>query len=292
MLHAEDIQIRDPFILRCDEEGAYYLYGTVGGKRLEDGRTVPHFMTYRTRDLVEFEEPIEVFDAPEGFWADRDFWAPEVHRYHGKYYMFASFKAPDKCRGTQILVCDTPAGRFVPLTKEPVTPRDWECLDGTLYVDDAGKPWIVFCHEWLQIHDGAICAMPLTEDLTQAAGAPQVLFHASDAPFAPQGQTDYVTDGPFLFRMQHGRLGMLWSSFIPETGYAQYLAVSDSGIDGTWTQTDTPVYVSDGGHGMLFEAFDGRLLLTLHAPNRWPEHPRFLAVAETASGTLACIENQ
>ena len=53
--------------------------------------------------------------------------------------MFASFKAAGVCRGTQILVADHPKGPFVPHSDGPVTPRDWECLDGTLYVDPGGK---------------------------------------------------------------------------------------------------------------------------------------------------------
>lgn len=46
--------------------------------------------------------------------------------------MFASFKNEDRHRGTQILVSDTPDGKFKPLTDYPVTPEDWECLDGTV----------------------------------------------------------------------------------------------------------------------------------------------------------------
>ena len=61
---------------------------------------------------------------------------------------------------------------FVPLSDGPVTPADWECLDGTLYVAANGTPYLVFCHEWLQVKDGEMCAMPLTPDLTAAAGEP------------------------------------------------------------------------------------------------------------------------
>lgn len=60
---------------------------------------------------------------------------------------------------------------FVPLSDGPVTPADWECLDGTLYVAADGTPYLVFCHEWLQVKDGEMCAMPLTPDLTAARTA-------------------------------------------------------------------------------------------------------------------------
>ena len=35
-------------------------------------------------------------------------------------------------------------------------------LDGTLYVDRAGKPWMVYAHEWIQKVDGTMEAIPLT----------------------------------------------------------------------------------------------------------------------------------
>ena len=144
-----EINIRDPFVLPVG--GKYYMYGTRGSKIF--GYAIG-FDVFVSEDLENWSEPHSVFEASADFWADRNFWAPEVHAYRGKYYMFASFKAENACRGTQILAADTPMGPFVPLTKEPVTPRDWECLDGTLYVSPEGKPYMVFCHEWVQVKDG------------------------------------------------------------------------------------------------------------------------------------------
>lgn len=88
---------------------------------------------------------------------------PERKRYKDKFDMFASFKAKGVCRGTQILIADEPAGPYRFHSDGPVTPREWECLDGTLYFDKKDKPWMVFCHEWLQVGDGEICAMPLRQ---------------------------------------------------------------------------------------------------------------------------------
>jgi len=43
----------------------------------------------------------------------------------------------------------------------------------------------------------------------------------------------------------------------------------------------------DAGHGMVFRAFDGRLLVAVHTPNRTPdERPVFREVREDG-GTLA-----
>src|SRR5690606_382002 len=115
------------------------------------------------------------------FWSDTNYWAPEVHAYEGAYYMFATFKADGVCRGTQILRSIHPLGPFYVHSDGPVTPRDWECLDGTLHVDHDGKPWMIFCHEWVQIKDGTVCAIPLSQQLDCAIGDPIVLFSATEA---------------------------------------------------------------------------------------------------------------
>lgn len=176
-----DIHIRDPFVLPVLSERRYYLYGTMG--EYAWGETGVGFDCYRSADLHTWEGPFPVFRPPAGFWADRNFWAPEVHAYGGRYFLFASFKAEGVCRGMQILAAESPLGPFCPVSAGPVTPTEWECLDGTLLVDADGSPWMVFCHEWVQVGDGEICALPLSKDLALAAGEPVVLFCASQAPW-------------------------------------------------------------------------------------------------------------
>ncbi len=284
-----DIQIRDPFILPVEEEKRYYLFGTTDSSCWSGPAT--GFNCFRSADLVEWEGPIPAFRPPAGFWGTRNFWAPEVHVHAGRYYMFATFKSEQRYRGTQVLVSEAPAGPYVPLTEGPVTPPDYECLDGTLHVDEAGDPWIVFCQEWEQVCNGAMHAMRLTPDLTAAAGRPVLLFNASEAPWvnrpgwpAPGGKSKFpifVTDGPFLHRTSGGVLLMLWSS-VGRQGYAMGLARSATGtVTGHWEQLPDPLWAEDGGHGMVFRTFDGRLWMTFHQPNRTPdERPVFVEIEE------------
>ncbi|WFA20944.1 glycoside hydrolase [Paenibacillus mucilaginosus] len=288
MLRRDEIRIRDPFVVPVQNEGLYYLYGTTD-ENVWQGPGVG-FDVFRSRDLESWEGPFPAFRPELGFWADRHFWAPEVHLYEGRYYMFASFKAEDRCRGTQILAADSPLGPFVPLIGGPLTPAGWECLDGTLYLDEEGAPWMIFCREWLQVHDGEMYAVRLTRDLRGTEGEPLLLFCASEAAWTRHAreETDYVTDGPFLHRTESGELVMLWSS-IGDKGYAIGLARSASGrIEGPWVHDADRLLEEDGGHGMLFRAFGGEWMLTIHAPNRTPnERPVFYPVKELrASGLL------
>jgi beta-xylosidase len=297
MMTLDHIHMRDPFVVPQPDQNRYIMVGTTD----PDCWNPPGigFDAYTSSDLETWEGPYPIFRPESDFWADRNFWAPELHAYRDRWYLFATFKAPNRYRGTQILASGDPLGPFKPLTEGPVTPDHMECLDGTLYVDEHETPWMVFCHEWTQVHNGAMMAMPLTEDLTCAAGQPHLLFRASDAAWAksygwpedaatgPYRFPQYVTDGPFLHRLPGGDLVMLWSSR-GEHGYAMGLARSRSGgILGPWEQQPEPLWSKDGGHGMLFHDFDGHLHMTLHHPNDTPnERPVFVPIRETEDQLL------
>jgi arabinan endo-1,5-alpha-L-arabinosidase len=286
MLVNADIHIRDPFILASEANHQYYLYGTRGAETWTKHATGIDY--YVGHDLQHWEGPFLAFSPPAGFWSDRNYWAPEVHVYRGQYYMFATFKADNLRRGTQILKADSAGGPFVPISDEPVTPRDWECLDGTLFVDANDEPWIIFCHEWVQVGDGEICALRLSSDLKSAVGEPQLLFKASSAAWSHEinskGRRGYVTDGPWLQRTKNNDLLLLWSGF-SNGDYAVGMAKSVSGeILGPWEQIPEPLYTGDGGHCMTFQTFEGQLMLALHRPNSMPdERPHFIPLADNGS---------
>ncbi len=63
---------------------------------------------------------------------------------------------------------------------EPVTPMEWECLDGTLVFEHT-KAYLSFCRDWFQTEDGGICALKLNKDLRDSKGESKTLFRASEA---------------------------------------------------------------------------------------------------------------
>lgn len=78
-----EIQIRDPFILPVKEQARYYLYGTTD-KNCWRGKATG-FEAYFSTDLENWEGPHTVFNPDGHFWADQNFWAPEVYSYLGRY---------------------------------------------------------------------------------------------------------------------------------------------------------------------------------------------------------------
>lgn len=257
-----EINIRDPFIL--NENGKYYLYGT----RADNfGQMTGGFDVYTSDNLIDWSEPVECFNSEKNNLNRQVNWAPEVHKYKGAYYMFASFTKDDGLRGTFILKSDKPEGPFKPHSNGAASPEGWECIDGTFYVED-GKPFLVFVHEHTQIINGAICYIELSEDLTHSVGEPVTLFRAADPDWAdkkPEGE-HCVTDGPFMYRTKSGTLLMIWSTFIKGM-YAECIVRFEGGSIKNEFEHLKPMIDNDGGHGMLFEA-EGQLYFTYHSPNQ------------------------
>ena len=273
-----EIHIRDPFILPYN--GKYYLYGSRGSEVW--GVSATGLDVYVSNDLENWSEPKEIFTRTKDFWADRHYWAPEVYAYNGAFYMFASFKSAARRRATLVLKSDAPDGKFTVHSEGSITPPDWEALDGTLYISKKGEPYMIFCHEWVQIKTGEVCAVKMSADLKCAVGEPFTLFKADEASWIKSGEGGiYVTDGPFPYRCADGTLILLWSS-IGSEGYTEAIAVSDNGdIDGKWVQRDELLFKKDGGHGMIFKTFDDRLILLLHEPNEHPfERPAYFEIED------------
>lgn len=284
-----DFRIRDPFVLA--EKGTYYLYES---KPWWGGRGVA---VRTSKDLERWSERTTVMELPSSN-ACTAVWAPEVHRYDGAYWLFTTLSFPAdpqhpiasmrqegfkggklQPRGVWVFRSDSPLGPFKPVREGSVTSADWMCLDGTLWVED-GQPWMVFCHEWCQTGNGRMMAAPLSRDLSRFTAEPVELFRAADAP-----NGGCVTDGPFLIRTKDGVLRMIWSNSVKDCGYSVLQCASESGsVRGPWKR-HTPLYMRDGGHGMLFRTFDGEQMLTIHQPNSSPnERMRLFPVEETPAG--------
>ena len=279
-IRLEDLQGRDPFVFTDEATKTYYL--TFNNQ--------PHFRMYSSRDLQNWKDEGYAFTAGSGFWGTQDFWAPDLYQYQNKYYLFATFSAPSVKRGTSILVADKPVGPYTPLVNKAATPGGWMSLDGTLYIDENGLPWMVFCREWLEVNDGEIWAQRLSEDLKTTIGDPVKLLTAAAAPWTGAirsgNTTGYVTDAPFLFKTKDHQLQMVWSSFNKKGNYAIGVAVSESGtISGPWKHLPEPLNDDDGGHAMIFTDFSGQRRIAYHAPNTGTPKPRIFTVTET-NGTV------
>lgn len=274
-----EMDLHDPFIVTDTASQTYWLF--TKNNPAVSGEKALGVMAYRSRDLKHWTAPELVFQLPAGCWAVEGCWAPEVHRWRGRWYLFVTvhneslpLAEPSPVpgqhtyrRSTVLATADRLGGPFTLVRHgEPVAPKELMTLDGTLYVDAAGKPWMVYSQEWLQLRVGAFAAVPLDDEL-RAVRAPRELFRGSASPAArpQQGQGVIVTDGPQLYRAADGSLHMLWSSW-GDDGYFQTISHAKSGdLFGPWEHG--PVWLAKGsGHGMLFRTLDDRWMLVVHRP--------------------------
>ncbi|WP_340110749.1 glycoside hydrolase family 43 protein [Maribellus mangrovi] len=267
----DSIRLSDPCILADQATQTYYMTGTGG-------------LLWKSKDLSKWTGPYIVAKTdPDSWMGPRPMiWAAELHKYKDKYYYFATFTNRavyiDTVRGNEInrrashvLVSDTPDGPYVPMKDSIYLPPDMPTLDGTFWVDKDGKPYMVYCYEWLQNWNGTIEKIELKPDLSGTIGEGKVLFRAHDSPWSKERDDEgnvgpnKVTDGPWLFETETGRLGMIWTSWVFNV-YVQGVAYSESGtLDGPWIQEKEPITPPNFGHGMLFQDLNGQWLMSVHS---------------------------
>jgi beta-xylosidase len=267
----DSIRLSDPFILADKKTSTYYMTGTGG-------------MLWKSKDLKKWAGPFSIVQTDPDSWMGKRpmIWAAELHHYKNKYYYFATFTNRDvkidtvrgnviERRACHVLVSDKPDGPYVPMKDPEYLPADKPTLDGTLWIDKDGKPYLVYCYEWLQNWNGTIEKIELKTDLSGSIGESKLLFRASESPWSKERNEantivpNKVTDGPWLFYTQTGKLGMLWTSWVFNV-YTQGVAYSQSGtLDGPWIHEAAPITPPDYGHGMLFRTFDGKLLMSVHS---------------------------
>ena len=211
IVHLSEIYMRDVCILPDVDSHTYYMVGP-GWNSVR---------VYTSKDLKMWQGPKTIFRTPEDIWGDIrvvNIWAPEMHKYKGKYCLFLTFDTRNKfqeqwrgwyprvTRGSQVLVSDKPTGPFKPFANHSTLPTDMMTLDGTLWVEE-GVPYMVYCHEWVQICNGTIEYIQLKDDLSATIGEPMKMFHATAAPWTKSGDKlgNTVTDGPYLYAGKTGK---------------------------------------------------------------------------------------
>ena len=179
-----DIRVSDPCILADPVTHLYYMTGTGG-------------LLWKSPDLKRWTGPFRVAQPDSSSWMGPNpmIWAAELHRYQGKYYYFATFtneavkidtvagNVIDR-RASHVLVSDKAEGPYRPMRDKTYLPASKPTLDGTFWVDADGKPYMVYCWEWLQNGNGTVDKIELKADLSGSIGEGKTLFRASDSPWS------------------------------------------------------------------------------------------------------------
>lgn len=261
-MQLKQFNARCPFVLPYD--GKYYLYYN---KNISYGCHIYMVVSDDLNNWTECEckiKPNELFKQ-EGMFLN-----PSVTYYKGKFYLTVSYRTDDIVKSVYIFISDSPEGEFSLYSETPLTPPEWECLGSSIFFDKNDKPYLIFSHEWIQVDDGTVCYVELSDDLKTAISSPKKLFSASEHKAVlslSRTKGAYAVDKPDLYKAKDGSLNCLWST-VTANGYTVLVSKSDNGdIDGKWRMCENAFATVNGGHGMVFKDFSGNPHYIMHQPN-------------------------
>lgn len=254
----------DPFILL--HEDTYYAYGTSA----KNGIAVLTSTDLQTWHAPERPLALDKRDV----WGDRWFWAPEVYRINGKFYMYYS--------ADEHICVATSGSPLGPFRQENIRPMlaDEKCIDNSLFIDDDGKAYLFFD----RFNDGLnIWVAELEENLLEVKRETmQKCIHVSQA---WEEVWPRVNEGAFV--VKHGGVYyMTYSANSYESPYYGIGVATAASVKGPWTKyKGNPIYQNVGaltgiGHSALFTDREGQLRIVFHAHHSPTKvHPRAMHIS-------------
>ena len=262
----------DPTIFR-DDDGTYYLYGTGANSSMG-------FMTYQSADLQEWSGPV---GADNGYCLTKNtsfgnggFWAPQVVRRNGVYYMF--YTADEQIA---VATATSAAGPFTQSEKRMI---DAPCktIDPFVLFDNDGKAYLYH----VRLQDGnRIFVAELTDDLMgikeetakECITATLAWENTENAPWS-------VTEGPTVLHIDDTYYMFYSANDFRNIDYAVGVAKAKSPF-GPWEKSDKPIIHRTNigyygtGHGDVFKDAKGQWQYVFHTHNSFAEvSPRKTAV--------------
>ena len=195
-------------------------------------------------------------------------WAPEAHRFGGRWVMYYTTMAPDpaiQCIG--LAVSDEPKGPYRDTSSKPLVCEQDQggSIDASPFVAADGTAYLYWKNDGNAVGlDTWISVQRLSTDGLRLEGKPRRLFR-QDLPW--EGQ---LVEGPFVWE-RDGVFHLFYSA--NDYGSANYAVghATSSSPTGPFTKDPEPVLTSTDvaagpGHCALFEK-DGRVFMVYHA---WP----------------------
>ena len=274
------VTLADPYILLDGD--TYYAYGTgeADGIAVWTSTDLQHWSRYN-------ELALHKQNTTETQW----FWAPEVYKKNGLYYMYYSAN-----EHLYVATAPQPTGPFRQLgecmTKTML--GDEKCIDSSVFFDDDGQAWLFFvrftdgnCIWMCQLEDDLIT--PKAETLSKCINVSQ----------AWEDKLGRVNEGPFV--LKHGGIYYLtysgndFRSHDYGVGYAMTRTLTPAnGATPSWSKySGNPiVHRVEGlygtGHHSFFTDKEGRLRIVFHAHDSETEvYPRRMYI-----GTMEFVGNK
>ena len=262
----QPILLADPTIFA--ENGQYYVYGTSSNQGFE---------AYTSSNLEDWTGPCG--NLQNGFvlttgtsFGVSSFWAPQVFKRNGKYYI-AYCAATTKDHASQqiaIAEADSPRGPFSQKTKVSI-PADMQEIDPFVFVDDDGK---IYLYHVREIDSNAIYVSKLNSDMTETDETKTArCIKANTYTWENVANASWpVAEGPTVVK-RDGVYYLFYSvNDFRNINYAVGYATSDSPM-GPWTKHPEPILTREligqngPGHGDIFQDAKGDYYYVFHTHN-------------------------
>lgn len=254
-----DHNFPDPLVV--NDQGTYYAFAT---QRDEHAHQV-----ITSKDLVHWKKEKSI---PAPAWATGQLWAPEVHKWKGKWYLFCSGLDKDsKKRDLTVAVADKPTGpytyiaKLIPGASENPTGTDEGAIDPTVFIEK-GVLYLLYIREAVP---RAIKIVRLSDDLKSTIGEPKVVITITRD--VEQG----ILDAPTMIK-RNGTYYLLFStgwfqSDNKNDSKYQIWAATSKSLIGPYAKPDKPVLtgvkdlIYSPGHQCVFRTSNGDWWIGYHA---------------------------
>lgn len=271
------VKFGDPYILD-DGNGRYFMYGT---GQVENG-----FGTYSSTDLIHWKFEGQVYKGNTGdSWCIGAFWAPEVYKKDGKYYMFFSAQWKENPKEELenfrigVAVSDHPTGPFRDVSNEPLFDPGYPVIDANVLMDEEGKYYLYYsrvCYEhpvesevaewarqqglYKEIEESWIYGVELKPDFSGVTGDPVLLLRPpltmddAQAEWESRSVTSGEinrrwTEGSFIFRHDEKYYMMYSANHFAGENYAVGYATSRHPLGPFIKAANNPVLQKNTANG-------------------------------------------
>ena len=268
LIRTNVVNIGDPVVL--DEGDHYVMYCS--------DYDVEGVLCRTSTDLANWEIASMALDGKDT-WSKLSFWAPEVLKYKGKYYMhYTGRRTSDRQLRIGVAVADKPEGPFVDAHNGPMFDFGYACIDGHVFIDDDDQAYLYYSRDCSNNPIGdykvsQIYAVKLSEDLLNVISDP-VLITTPDKPYDMLSAYDRMwNEGPYVMKHE-GEYYLTYSAnFYASKDYCICLAKAKHPL-GPFVKDDknNPIVrhgkegedFSGPGHNYFFKDHDGNLKISFH----------------------------
>ena len=280
-------ELRDPCIIR--EGGTYYLVFTMWPFRGRDEKYMntanngssPGIAIYSTTNFLDWRFErwlVKSSELPDDCPYKHRFWAPEIHKIHGKYFLI--FTADNWLKKEY-----NPAGSwgsagyaFVGVSDSILGPYtnityiNGAACDTSLFEDIDGKTYAIIPRYNIDIQE--IDLSNINKKEVKLLGKPKTVVFATNRDAGIEADADYL-EGPWLERI-NGKYWLFYAATHRNENYQDWLgywtcaAVADS-VLGPYKKI-AGVKLFMGGHASVFKSLNGGDWFCFRNESKGPDH--------------------